>query len=1369
MGVQGLWTLITPVARPIKLETMGNKKLAIDSSIWLYQFQNAMRDREGRGLTNAHILGFLRRISKLLYYGIKPVFVFDGGAPVLKRQTITERKKRKQGGQENLAKTAEKLLAAQLRQAAVVQAQRRVGYKSTGDQITSDTVYFNDTLARDFAEKNQVPRKGKRQTPTLSPSKESPKKAKYVPKDQYQLPPLTTRTPPKETDHRLATEEELNQFINQMKPEDLDINSPHFQALSTEMKYEIIGDLRIKSRQQNHARVEAMKRKNDQDFSQIQIMHLKQRNELTQKLLTVTDMVAKANLTIPVKIAAQRNKEYLLVKAQEGWVLGMVNGEGSSKKTPMRIDLDSGEDVDFEEVADHAGPSIYRHTSTAPAAEDSDEAEFEEVTIPSTTSKKTSEIASNRDHMTEAIRYHYGAQNVARPKSPQSQRSIHTGADLFQRDDDEDEQDQIMLEIAAEISMFESQSNPYIANRASTSSVTETTENRAQHNLGEGTSKSHAINENESSGSHDQLQKSDRAPSGALNTDLELDDDFASFVPSDILPAKNTLQLDPAEEHHSSGRDDHQLSVSEVGLGSSAHPMSLRPTQDPKESTPKQEFDPSTDLELDDDFSTFQTLSQSVPEPIAKKACELAEPMVSKDSSAGPGITDEPSAEFMSAINFDDSIRTTTSLRPPSFCGNLETHENAVDEQAEKSSTLDDTGRVDSPHQNIASNLLRHEDVVEERPSLLSPQASSERTDLPVTRSKVVPSLSSLVPTVINLPETHRSDGVSQANIGKKRSDGVEHMTSDASPIEVNSARRSISVNDRSVTSPPSISMSATQAPSQSSKETTVQAEGASPLPKSPNPLPPIDPISSTVREEEHMSSDEELIPWSRSPTPLPRRAPSARHSETALDNVPSDAEDENVDDALEAEERQLAHDLEHESTEWSNFLSGLQDVEKLDEMRQQADLEVSRLKEQRVKDRRDADDVNVQMSKDVQSMLRLFGLPYVISPMEAEAQCAELMRRGLVDGIITDDSDVFLFGGTRVYKNMFNQNKFVECYLMSDLEKELGLGRDKLIQLAYLLGSDYTEGLAGVGPVTAMEILSEFDDGDETAGGLNGLLKFKQWWKNVQVGNDTEKESGTAFRKKFRKKKDKIWLDDSWPNLAVAEAYHKPAVDTSDQRFTWGLPDLDGIRQFLSDHLNWPSNKTDDVILPLIKRQTQRISGVAHTQGVLDSFFDYSLGDSTTAHAPRIASGFQSQKLQTIVQNWRKKQKEKHGQDPDISIVSGPIPSSVEPGPSRTKAKKKTTATKPRKINKKKTTSPLQQTSSGPNPPKRKRAARAKKVMSAEEPEPQSTKVLVNRVASPERSGSAEPVKRPTRGKRGRRIESSDEDFQINSSSSDE
>ena len=74
-----------------RVESLEGKRLAIDSSIWLYHFRMAMRDKEGRTLHNAHILGFLWRILKLLYYGIRPVFVFDGGAPVMKRQTLVSR------------------------------------------------------------------------------------------------------------------------------------------------------------------------------------------------------------------------------------------------------------------------------------------------------------------------------------------------------------------------------------------------------------------------------------------------------------------------------------------------------------------------------------------------------------------------------------------------------------------------------------------------------------------------------------------------------------------------------------------------------------------------------------------------------------------------------------------------------------------------------------------------------------------------------------------------------------------------------------------------------------------------------------------------------------------------------------------------------------------------------------------------------------------------------------------------------------------------------------------------------------------------------------------------------------------------------
>lgn len=91
MGVHGLWTILAPVARPVKLESLHGKRLAVDASIWIYHFLKAVRDKDGNALPNAHIVGFFRRICKLIYYGILPVFVFDGDAPLIKKQTIVSR------------------------------------------------------------------------------------------------------------------------------------------------------------------------------------------------------------------------------------------------------------------------------------------------------------------------------------------------------------------------------------------------------------------------------------------------------------------------------------------------------------------------------------------------------------------------------------------------------------------------------------------------------------------------------------------------------------------------------------------------------------------------------------------------------------------------------------------------------------------------------------------------------------------------------------------------------------------------------------------------------------------------------------------------------------------------------------------------------------------------------------------------------------------------------------------------------------------------------------------------------------------------------------------------------------------------------
>jgi len=73
-----------------------------------------------------------------------------------------------------------------------------------------------------------------------------------------------------------------------------------------------------------------------------------------------------------------------------------------------------------------------------------------------------------------------------------------------------------------------------------------------------------------------------------------------------------------------------------------------------------------------------------------------------------------------------------------------------------------------------------------------------------------------------------------------------------------------------------------------------------------------------------------------------------------------------------------------------------------------------------------------------MQELLRLFGVPYVVSPMEAEAQCAYLDMTDQTQGTVTDDSDIWLFGGRRVYKNLFNQDRDVEFYTLDTIETDL-------------------------------------------------------------------------------------------------------------------------------------------------------------------------------------------------------------------------------------------------------------------------------------------------------------------------------------------
>ncbi|NXR68534.1 GEN endonuclease, partial [Rhadina sibilatrix] len=138
-------------------------------------------------------------------------------------------------------------------------------------------------------------------------------------------------------------------------------------------------------------------------------------------------------------------------------------------------------------------------------------------------------------------------------------------------------------------------------------------------------------------------------------------------------------------------------------------------------------------------------------------------------------------------------------------------------------------------------------------------------------------------------------------------------------------------------------------------------------------------------------------------------------------------------------------------------------------------------------------------MLKECLELLECLGVPWVQAAGEAEAMCAYLNAKGLVDGCITNDGDVFLYGAETVYRNfaMNAKDPHLDSYTMSSIKEKLGCDRESLIGLAVLLGCDYLpKGVPGVGKEQALKLI-------ETLRGQNLLQRFEQWKEQFQYDDN--------------------------------------------------------------------------------------------------------------------------------------------------------------------------------------------------------------------------------------------------------------------------
>ncbi|KAF6820695.1 DNA excision repair protein rad2 [Colletotrichum sojae] len=1154
MGVNGLWTVVQPCARPTNLATLNRKRLAVDASIWIYQFLKAVRDKEGNALRNSHVVGFFRRICKLLWFGIKPVFVFDGGAPALKRLTIQGRKRRREGRREDAVRTAGKLLAVQMQRIAEEEegkrkrdAERGIRREREGPQEEIPDV--NDIVYVDEVGMSQQERQRTR---------------KFFKQDAYHLPEIDgdIASMAKADDPRIMSIEELEEYARQFHDgEDInlydfskiDFDGEFFKSLPAPDRYNILNAARLRSR----LRMGLSKEQLDDmfpdrmAFSRFQIERVQERNNLTQRLMKEAGMTG-LDLTLNGggRIAGEKDREYILVKnegAEGGWALGVVSKEKDLGEAHKPIDVDA---LDFQ----------FQQKQKAEASDDEDE--FEDVPVEGLNRLPTSATQASRD--------------AARRRQELYDSRRGDGVD-GQFDEDED-----TLFVGGDLP--EAEVNVATNQQERLHPEEEDDLNRAiamslQNQHGETADTLDEEEEFEDVDKAEWKQRAVEAPKPITAT--------SGRMVAHIVNNRSTAAVPRRRASNASSSDD------EMDLQAALKASRKAKRAQPRPAVPniKNPFDgPLPFPKLDWGPSLFSKKAPSAPKPqtaaTAKQAASSMQQSSQDNANAdlGGGFIVEDDAEPAEDDSTEGGFERMPQEEgpkplPPWMVDNTDIRE-SIKAQRQVEGEINTEDREAALEEERRFERQRQNQLIEIQ--------SSEDDDSDVE--------------ILDKPPSPKPTPIQEASSATGGASGQpQEVGSSASKTQQTPAVAPDSSHRSSPPSPEPDFEDVQVSDADDDMQVTVTE-----LPDSPEP----EMEDVAVNNEQTRPADEEpeLTFEELMDGPEPDVSDTAGHAAQEVEAaVFGDSDDEFSD----PEDEELLASLAQEAEEHARFASELNNKSE-QENRESYEKELKALRTQQKKDRRDADEVTQVMVTECQALLRLFGIPYITAPMEAEAQCAELVHLGLVDGIVTDDSDTFLFGGTRVYKNMFNSNKFVECYLASDLEKELSLSRDQLIAIAQLLGSDYTEGLPGVGPVTAVEILSEFPGGD-------GLAKFKGWWEEVQHNiRPKEADASSPFRRKFRKSQaTKLFLPTGFPNPAVTDAYLKPEVDSSPEHFQWGVPDLEGLRQFLMATIGWSKERTDEVLVPVIRDMNKR--DMEGTQANITRYFEGSIGvGARDAFAPR-------------------------------------------------------------------------------------------------------------------------------------------------------
>ncbi len=159
----------------------------------------------------------------------------------------------------------------------------------------------------------------------------------------------------------------------------------------------------------------------------------------------------------------------------------------------------------------------------------------------------------------------------------------------------------------------------------------------------------------------------------------------------------------------------------------------------------------------------------------------------------------------------------------------------------------------------------------------------------------------------------------------------------------------------------------------------------------------------------------------------------------------------------------------------------------------EKGDLEKAKSKAQQTS--RVTDEI-VDQSKD---LLDSLGIPYLDAPSEGESQASYMVKKGDAYAVGSQDFDCLLFGSSKLIRNLTSSGrrklpgkkayaKITPELIKLELGlKSLGILQKQLVDMAILIGTDFNDGIKGIGPKKSYNLIRKYGNAENAIAKIGG------------------------------------------------------------------------------------------------------------------------------------------------------------------------------------------------------------------------------------------------------------------------------------------